>query len=264
MIIICVPYYKVDREVFRKSVQSLLKQSYPGEYEILIVSDGCKPTAQEVLGIKRDNLKFFNMKKNRGRYFIDAVVSSVSPHEFYMPSDADDVSSYDRLYFLMKKQLENDADAVFHYQTVEKRTGKVIHETYPLIKSPQDAVMRHIAHFSGLYKTDAVRRAGGFHGDFRVGYDTLFVNLVKMTGKIDVTPRLLYTRTHQPDSLTNNKKTGFGSEHRRMAVVELYKLYKKCYKHQDKIPEIIQDSMKPETRQAIEIEGKRLKKEMGW
>lgn len=263
-LLICVPYFEVETHLFRSAVTTLLEQSYTGDYEVLIVNDGCVPTAESILGLKDPRLRFFTLKTNRGRYFIDGIASAVNPHHFYMPSDADDVSDRHRLEVLVRTQQESGADAVLHHQKVQMADGRVILETYPNMTAELPEDMQHFAHFSGLYRTEAVGKAGGFSGDFRVGYDTLFVNLVRMIGTIELIPQALYTRLHRERSLTNSRKTGFGSTHRRKAAKELNQLYGECRRAPDRIPEIIQSSMKRRTLRAMAVESARLKSEMGW
>jgi len=261
MILICVPYYNTPKEYFIPAVKSLLNQSYAGNYKILIVSDGCE-SAKKVFNDKR--VLYYDMDKNRGRYFIDRVVSEASPYEFYIPSDSDDISSKDRLYYLMEKQTKSHSDAVFHYQTVQRIDGGVYHETYPNLLKHQTAVLNHVAHFSGLYKTEVIHRAGGFHPDYRCAYDTLFVNLVLLTSKVGIMPRLLYTRLIRPDSLTTSLDTGFGSQERFQSKNRITQLYRACYKHPDKVQELVTKNIKPETLKEVKKEVKKLKEAMSW
>lgn len=263
MILVVVPYYNVDKQMFTSAVRSILRQSYT-EFEVLVVTDGCKPTAKEVLGFSHPRLKFFDLKTNRGRYFIDAVCLKANPYDFYLPTDADDVSNFHRLYHLIRKQIRTNADMVYHYQKVVTRTGKTHSETYPLMQHQLGSEMRHLAHHSALYKTEALRSIGGHHPDYRVGYDTLLVNFMRMTSKVECMPRFLYTRFIRPDSLTVAKDTGFGSRHRKNVVTKLKILYRKGFRQPHNIGKIVQGSIKPETKRAVNREAKRLKKEMGW
>lgn len=256
-----MPHFNSD-ECINKAVSTLLNQSYK-DFELLIVNDKPETLAQDLIKSKDSRIKYFDMAENRGRYFIDTVCSRANPYEFYLPTDSDDYSSRDRLFYLVEKQRKTEADAVFHYQSVVLKSGKQIHETYPLLFQEQTAVLRHLAHFSGLYKTDAILNVG-FHPDFRVGYDTLFVNLIRLTSYIAVSPRLLYTRNYRQESLTGSLETGFGSSHRKEAVKDLIQIYKKCFRNPDNIKETIDNSIRPETKEAVDVEVKRLKKEMSW
>lgn len=261
MILVVIPYYKAQATI-QKTVKSILKQSYR-DYEVLIVNDASGDDPREILPNDK-RIKYFEMKENNGRYFIDAVVTRANPHQFYLPHDADDYSSYDRLFHLVRKQMATDADAVFHYQKVVMRTGRIVHETYPLLRKQPTNIMRHIAHHSALYKNKTLLDVGSYHPDFRVGYDTLLVNFIRMTSHCEITPRILYQRNIVDNSLTTSTETGYGSPYRKQQIIKLNNLYRKSFRNTGKIKEIVESSIKPETMQKVESEVKRLKKEMGW
>jgi glycosyltransferase involved in cell wall biosynthesis len=260
MILVMMPYYNSE-ETLRSAVNSLLRQSYK-DYELLIINDGDVPTPKEILKIENPRLKFFDLKENHGRYFCDAVALEANPHEFYLPTDSDDISDFNRLFYLVQKQQRTNADMTYHYQKVIHRTGKIFKETYPLINYPLRNSMYHLVHWSALYKTEALKNVGGIHPDFRVGYDTLLVNLIKMSHKVSGVPRFLYTRKIRYNSLTATKETGFGSPHRREVTLKLNNLYGKCYRNPEKIRDIIKESINSDTLKEVKKEAKRLRKEV--
>lgn len=260
MILVTIPYWK-SAITLLDSVKSILKQSYT-DYEVVIINDGDSPTPKELIKLKHPKLKYFDLKENRGRYFADAVALEASPYEFFLPHDADDISSFHRLFYLNQKQVKTHADTVFHYQRLKLPSGKLIRETYPLMQQPLQPTMRHIAHWSALYKTQSLKNIGGIHPDFRVGYDTLLVNLIRLTCSVAMTPRFLYDRTIRPDSLTTSVATGFNSPHRRAAIGQLIMLYNKCYKSPDNIKKIITSSIQPSTMLAVKKEAKRMRSEL--
>lgn len=263
MILISIPYYNTQRDLFWDAVKSLLKQSYRGDYLILIITDGCTPTAREVLGFDHKKIRYFNMSKNHGRYFADLVAITASPYEYFIPSDSDDVSDFHRLYYLMDKQKKTGADAVFHYQKVIMRTGRIIRETYKFMQQPLTNKMRHRVHWSALYKTEILKDI--INPSIRCAQDTLITNLLELQGyKTAMTPRFLYTRNIRENSLTTSNKTGIGSRYRRKIVSRLITTYNKCYKNPDKIKKIIKDTIDPAVMKEVKREAKRLKQEMGW
>lgn len=261
MILVVIPYWR-SKETLQESVDSILHQSYH-DYEIIIVNDGDQESPRDFI-LPHKRLRFFDLSENRGRYFIDAMCVMANPHEYYLPHDSDDISSYDRLFHLMRARIKSGADVIYHAQKVITRTGRKYIESYPLLKQPQSHIMRHLAHHSGLYTTNTLRSIGSYHPDFRIGYDTLLVNLIKMKYKIAMSPRVLYTRIIRDNSLTTAVDTGFNSVHRRQTIADLQRLYRKCYEDPANIKHIIEKSIKPDTIKTLKRESNRLKQEMGW
>lgn len=261
MILVVIPYWK-SKSTLKETVDSILNQSYQ-DFHLLIINDG-DPESPSTFIDPHPRITFFDMKKNHGRYFVDAVAVMANPYEFYLPIDADDVSHRDRLKILLQIQSRTKAEAVFNYQQVVSRNGRVYIERYPLLNRPQTSEMKHLAHHSALYKTEVLKSVGSYHPDFRVGYDTLLVNLIRMKSKCSMVGKVLHVRKIRDNSLTTSPNTGFSSNHRKQATRKLRLLYKKCWDNPDNIQDIISKSINKSTMKQVIKESKKLKKEMKW
>ncbi len=82
----------------------------------------------------------------------------------------------------------------------------------------------------GLFRSQSLKRIGGYYGGFRLGYDMLVTNLLLMTGKLSYVDEPLYHRHQWPESLTHRRTTGFGSKARLEAVQQMRQLYRQAFK----------------------------------
>src|SRR5690606_10993837 len=155
-----IPYYK-SKETLKAAVDSILKQTYQN-FRLLIVNDGDPESPRDFIQ-SHPKIIFFDLKKNYGRYFVDAIAVMANPYPLYLPMDSDDISSGNRLKILHQIQSQTKADAVFHLQEVVGRNGRRVIERYPLLNRPQTSEMKHLAHHSALYKTEALRAVGSYH-----------------------------------------------------------------------------------------------------
>jgi glycosyltransferase involved in cell wall biosynthesis len=262
VILITIPYYN-SKDTLEASIKSVLEQTYR-DFELLVINDGDKDDPAEFIKIKDSRLKFFSLKYNRGRYFCDCIALKACPHEFYLVHDSDDLSDRNRLFYLMRAYDRTNAEVIYNYQRVVSRTGRNFMETYPKMNRELSREMKHIAHWSMLYKTEALREIGGIHPDFRVGYDTLVTNLMKMKYRMTCVPRVLYTRNIRPQSLTVLPESNFKSAMRRQAVQHLVYLYRRCYENPANIKRIIEGDIKNSTKKKVKYELKRLREALKW
>lgn len=251
-----MPYFNC-RETIRDAVESILNQSYK-DFTLLVINDGDNSSREILADITDPRLKIYDLPVNRGRYFADAVSLEANPYKFFLPTDADDVSDLHRVLRLMRRA--EGFSAVFHHQKVLWRNGSITLERTPLLMRTLGPNMRHLAHWSGIYKTKALKEIGGIHADFRVGYDTLIVNLLRMAGKVSIITEFLYTRRVRDNSLTVAEATNYKSPHRAKARIELQRLYALCLESPTRIREIITKSIKPETLKNVKIEAQKLRK----
>jgi len=77
----------------------------------------------------------------------------------------------------------------------------------------------------GLFRTQALRDIGGYYSGFRIGYDTLIVHLLLMTGRLSYLDEPLYHRTRRGDSLSHSPFTGMASPTRRQVTEQLASIY---------------------------------------
>lgn len=250
-----MPYFDC-KETVRNAVESILNQSYK-DFILLVINDGDNSSREILSELTDPRLKIYDLAENRGRYFADAVALEANPCRYFLPTDADDVSDPHRLLRLMRRA--EGYSAVFHHQKVLWRNGSSTTETAPLLKRELTPEMRHLVHWSGIYKTKALREVGGIHPDFRVGYDTLIVNLIKMTGEISLVSSSLYTRHIRDNSLTVARATNYKSRHRAKAREELRRLYALCLANPRAIKQTIIKSIKPETLRDVKIEASKLR-----
>lgn len=258
-ILVVIPYYK-SKDTLQEAVDSILDQSYP-DFKLLIVNDGDPKSPKDFIK-PHPKIIFHDLDKNHGRYFIDAIAVEANPYPFYLPADSDDYSHPDRLKFLRQRQHRSRADAVFHRQKVISRTGKTVIERYPLLNYPLGTQMSHIAHHSALYKNEALKSIGSYHPDFRVGYDTLLVNLIRIKCSYSLINSILYTRRIRNGSLTTSKRTGHNSPYRKRATAKLSRLYEKCIKDPDNIESIIKESINKRTLETVKSEAEKLKEKL--
>jgi glycosyltransferase involved in cell wall biosynthesis len=258
---VSIPYWGCPRTI-RKAVYSVLAQTYE-DLQLVVVNDGDNPSS--VWGILDDitdpRLIRFDLPKNRGRYYADAVVLGACDTTWFTIHDADDWSESPWLCDLVVRAVEDDAVAAFSPQVLHHGTRTKIEQVNPLLSTrvriPQ---LTQLAHHAGLYRTTALRAAGGYHPAYRIGYDTMIVNLVRMIGPCAVSPQIRYHRMYRFGSLTTSRQTGFGSSARAAVKRQLQDLY------QDAIntpPEMIADMVRatipPPLGEQLERDTKRLR-----
>ena len=154
---------------------------------------------------------------------------SATSDRYFMVQDADDWSSLDRAALLYEVLRENNADAAFSAVN-EYITGKLLKRSTPGCTLAPPPQLTHIAYHFGLYRTQPLRAIGGYHGGFRVGYDTLIPALLSLTSRLAYVDVPLYYYDHQREgSLSSSPATGMTSEARRQVLAELGARYAQAY-----------------------------------
>jgi glycosyltransferase involved in cell wall biosynthesis len=220
-----MPYWGCPRTV-RSAVDSVLGQTYEN-LRLVVVNDGDSPSIWGALATVDDpRLIRFDLPKNRGRYYADAVVLAAVETPWFAIHDADDWSEPMWLMELVSQAVEGDAVAAFAPQVLH-HGGRVRAEAvHPQLATRTRLVqMTQLAHHAGVYRTTALRSAGGYHPAYRIGYDTMIVNLVRMVGPCVVSPQARYHRVHRFGSLTTSRQTGFGSPERNAVKIRLQEMY---------------------------------------
>src|SRR5260221_12145161 len=118
--------------------------------------------------------------------------------------------------------------------------------------------------YSALYKNEVLFSSGGYHTGFRVSYDTVVINMLKMVARTDIVEEPLYIRHRMEDSLTMSPVTGLRSAYRARVRGRLTCLYLRCLDDPSQTKSIIENSIAQKTRAQMISEIKRLKREMGW
>ena len=102
-------------------------------------------------------------------------------------------------------------------------------EGYPILNKPLTARLEHRANHHGLFRSEALRSIGGYFAGFRIGYDTLIINLLSMVGRISYVDRPLYHRLIRSGSLTNSRTVGLGTRARSQVTRQLAAIYGEAF-----------------------------------
>jgi glycosyltransferase involved in cell wall biosynthesis len=204
---VSMAYWRCPDHV-EKAVRSVLEQTHR-DLRLVVVGDG---EDVPLPSIDDPRLTVFRLEQNRGPYYADAVVLAATDSEWFTIHAADDWSEPDRFERLLAQG--DDVDAVFggswqhRGAHVEKRKTRFEQGRTELV---------HVGSIAtGVYRTEALRRVGGPHPDFRVAYDTMVVDLVLRALRWRHDPTEFgYHRVVRPDSLTRSPATGLQSPYRR-------------------------------------------------
>jgi predicted O-methyltransferase YrrM len=230
---VSIPYFQCKPYICR-AVESILGQTYDNLI-LVVVNDGDPaPPWDQLAHIDDPRLVRCDLAANHGRYFADAVVLNATTDPYFLVQDADDWSEPRRVALLLEVLLKEDADgaisAAYQYGIENDIITKKRRSSFAALKRPLTEVLDHPANHTGLFKAEALRNIGGYYGGFRIGYDTLIVNLLLMTGKISYVNKPLYNTLLRPDSLTHHQTTGKGT-HARLAIAQhLQNIYREIYK----------------------------------
>ena len=221
--------YSRCRPFVRRAVESVLGQTH-GDLTLIVLNDGDVPGPWDLLAdITDSRLVRFDLDKNRGRYFADAVSLTATTDQYFLVQDADDWIEPDYLAILYENLREADAGAAFS-ALCEHGGGRVWKRSFTRCLAPPPARLAHLAAHVGLYRASALRAIGGYYGGFRFGYDTLLVGLLSLTERLAYTDAALYHREGRADSLGNSSETGFGSLARQVVRAQLDAMYDLAYR----------------------------------
>jgi glycosyltransferase involved in cell wall biosynthesis len=229
---VSIPYFRCKPYV-RRSVESILDQTHTNLLAV-VVNDGDEdPPWDELAHIDDPRLVRFDLRENRGRYFVDAVVLNATPDSFFLIQDADDWSEPDRISVLLSQLREDGADgavsSLYRHRFDNGRTIAERKESYAALNRPLTENLRHRASHAGLFRSESLKRIGGYYGGFRIGYDTQIMSLLLMVGRISYVDRPLYNRLVRPDSLTGSRATGLKSPARNQVHRQLQETYSEAY-----------------------------------
>ncbi|MFM8358976.1 MAG: glycosyltransferase [Verrucomicrobiota bacterium] len=214
-ITVSIPYFRA-RPYIRRAVESILNQTHAALRLVVINDADPEGPWAELADIDDPRLIRFDLPRNRGRYFADAVVLAATPDAWLATQDADDWSEPDRLERLLHCATRSAADcavsSIIHEPAPGgiRRTGSV-DSVLQALGRPMDASFRHRLWHHALFRTATLRSLGGYYGGFRVGYDTLLMNLLLLGARVAGEERVLYHRQLRPDSLVHDQATGLRS-----------------------------------------------------
>lgn len=232
---VSLPYFNCRRYLLR-AVESILGQTHRN-LTLVVVNDGDpKPPWDLLAHIDDPRLVRYDLGVNRGRYFVDAVILAATPDPFLLIQDADDWSELGRVAALLNAlgaqgwQLSEScqpsvvgAVSASRLWREGSRAGQLL--AYPGLRRPLSERFEFRSDHHGLFRTDALRAVGGNYGGYRIGYDTLLVNLLSMLSEIAYVEQPLYHRQVRANSLTTSQATGMRSAQRRRVRNELAGLY---------------------------------------
>jgi glycosyltransferase involved in cell wall biosynthesis len=238
----CIPYFRC-RRYLRLAVDSLLAQTHRN-ITVVVVNDGDPEAPWDLLrDITDPRLVRFNLLANHGPYFANAVVLNATSAPYFLMQDADDWSSSTRAAELLAGIERDGSDLAVSAQPQYVQTAqgnRIVDMRWASVanrETQRGYVVRPVltpayayrAPHAGLFRSDAIRRLGGYYGGFRLSYDTLLTNLILMTGSVSHVPRPLYYRLVRQESMSHCSATGTRSAHARQVNQAIRAIYRRCY-----------------------------------
>ncbi len=232
---VSLPYYNCRRYLLR-AVHSILAQTH-SNLTLVVVNDGDPNPPWDLLAhIDDPRLVRYDLGVNRGRYFVDAVILAATPDPYLLIQDADDWSEPERVaalldavrgqggqHFERRQPPVVGAVSACRLWREGSRQGQLL--AYPGLRRPLSERFEFRSDHHGLFRSDALSMIGGNYGGYRIGYDTLLINLLSMLGEVAYVERPLYHRQVRAGSLTTSQATGMRSPQRRQVRNELAGLY---------------------------------------
>jgi len=223
------------RSYLKKAVSSVLSQTYTNLI-LVVFNDASTDAPWDVLRNIHDRRLFrFNASENQSLFFAHEVVALATRDRYFLTHDADDWSEPRRLELLMRTMLEANADCVVSDLAVREYVNGSPHHcgirSNARVREPLLPNFQHRADHHALFRKDALRRVGGYFGGFRYGYDTLLMNLLLMTSKVEYCAAPLYNYLRRQDSLTQSPNTGKSSPARAAVHVRLKQMFFDAYGH---------------------------------
>lgn len=246
---VSMPYWRCQDTV-RRAVDAVLAQTYT-DLILYVVNDGDDETPpwDELADITDPRLIRVDLPVNRGRYFADAAVLASATTPWFAVHDADDWAEPFWLDHLVFAAAVGDLVAAFGYQAVHRPNRATTIEQVSLPFEAGPGNMRHLAHHAGVYRTTVAQRLGG-HPGYRIGFDTLMVNMMAMLGPIGAVAQVLYHRTVREGSLTTDPSTRLGSRTRQQVRKALNRLYVQAMTDGDPVA-VLHADVDPDLRAAV-------------
>lgn len=222
-ILVTLPYFQTPH-LIRRAVDSILAQTFT-DLKLVVVNDGDSKPWGPLADITDRRLVRFDLAKNRGRYYADAVTLTANPYEHYTIHDSDDWSESTRYETLVESLGGMDA-------ACDGWTRHGLNDQVARFKSRPELLAHrsgrslwHIAHHKGLWNTEALRTIG-VPAHLRVGWDTYLMHIAALTLKVSWVDYYGYHQQRRKNSLITSPLTGVTSRHRALAIVELDRIWK--------------------------------------
>jgi hypothetical protein len=201
MLTVSIPVYNTPPDMVRRAADSVLANDSVSR--LIVTGDGQSPG----IAPTDPRMTVWATRQNRGRYFIDDVVSRVARTPFFTVHDADDWSDAGRLDALVAA----DTDVAYSRRVTHTLSGSVVvrephHHPYGSL----DVLWGCMA----VYRTDLVR--GLWHPGFRVSWDALLDQMVyRFASTRQYVRGVDYHIGRREGSLTQSADTGLRTDYRR-------------------------------------------------
>ena len=222
-----MPVYNGGKYI-KEAIQSVLGQTYK-DFELLIIDDGSTDYSIEIAeSFPDERIKIIKLNHNG---IVEALNKGLgyAQGEYVIRSDADDVSMPDRFQKLLEYMDGNkDVSVCGSWATTINENGENIGE---LKYSPvEDYDIRKYAvfhnpfiHPSVIFRTEEVKRAGGYKNFTHTEDYELWTRLLKKGKGYNISEKLVKYRIHskQITRSNNTKMRVFGLFVRILAIVRL-------------------------------------------
>lgn len=238
-VVVPIPYHGCP-EHLRRAVDSVLGQTHT-RVRVVVVNDA-DPDPPWPLLEDLDDPRLWRVEfpDNNGAYFAVSAVLHADRADYLLIQDADDWSEPGRVGTLLAALRRTGKGLAVSAQTVHYADGRHYRDGSPRGTHVEDASQRLArrateeyympCNHHGLFRTDHLRRLGGYHGGFRISYDGLIIAVSHALDEITFVPEPLYNRLRRPGSLTTRPETANGSAHRNAIDDTLAGLYRSLFR----------------------------------
>jgi glycosyltransferase involved in cell wall biosynthesis len=242
-VLVPIPYFDCLPYV-RRAIESILNQNHR-DIRVIVMNDGDpNPPWPAIADIRDPRLWRVEFRESEGPYFAVAAALFASRSPFLLVQDADDWSEPDRISKLLRVLAENDVGAAISAERLHyEKSCMFPHESLQptrledftwSIMHPPTRNMFFTCQHHGLFRTDLLRRLGGYYGGFRVSYDLLMMRVMHLLGELSCTSEPLYNRLRRRGSLTTSPQTRVRGEYRESVEAQLREIYSSIVKVYDK------------------------------
>jgi len=255
LVTVTMPYWGVGADV-RRAVDSILGQTHRN-VQLVVVNDHDvdDPPWPYLADITDPRLIRFDLRENRGRYFVDQVIFEATQPAWWALQDPDD-AAFPRRFEIMLERAQGKGMAVA--PRVEYWPGgKTVHTAGKAAfgRRPEPNRMVHIEGYgSAVISGERVAAAGGFHADVRISYDSYLMNACVAQGGVGMHPEPLQHKYRlNPNSLTQAPATRLGSPERIRVRALLEQMWIRAWQRWQQgleIASVVRDAVSEETREA--------------
>lgn len=249
---VAIPFHG-DRDMLRRCVRSMLDQTHR-DLNVLVIADGMKTG----LRCRDSRLHVYELPENRGAYYARAVALAATDTPWHAVIDADDWAEPEWLETL----LDTGSDIVWQRNRIDEHPGESRIMTWRRADDIPGPTLVHTASHTGLYRTDCIREYGGYNPSYRIGWDTLMVGILRITGPFELIDKPLYHRTVHSASLTMHADTGTRSNTRRRNRQHLREIFLRAWtvRHDiDAVGDIIDATFEPHLMAEVEAHASRIR-----